>query len=196
MVHNWTAFQQGFLMVINMINYLILCYTSFVQSQSQLSEFTWNSALLAGLLVGLQWQVVRDWRNHEGSLGQPSWGLKRKHITNPLWTDPYEAPKFLDPHTSHGLRQLPGKRWSFVSDEAKSLIRGLMKFEASSRSTVTCLIDLIQSFHAFFWMFFFGLLTPNHPNIVWKHVIEWYNFCPQKIAEISYFLFLVELKDP
>ena len=31
----------------------------------------------------------------------------------------------------------PGRRWNFVSDDAKNLIRGLMKFEASARATAT-----------------------------------------------------------
>jgi len=39
------------------------------------------------------------------------------------------------------IYKLDGKRWSFVSDEAKSLIRGLMKFEASSRTTAIEALD-------------------------------------------------------
>ena len=34
-------------------------------------------------------------------------------------------------------RDRPGRRWNFVSDDAKNLIRGLMKFEASARATAT-----------------------------------------------------------
>lgn len=37
----------------------------------------------------------------------------------------------------HCIYKLEGKRWDFVSPDAKQLIRRLMKFEASSRATAT-----------------------------------------------------------
>lgn len=41
----------------------------------------------------------------------------------------------------HCIYKLDGRRWNFVSDDAKNLIRGLMKFEASARATAVEALD-------------------------------------------------------